>query len=132
MSSLRIILERTRIMVMDLRNKHARADSAQQQQYNDRERVPSATHQAPATSPKTHLCLYLRSVKHIRVRFQIIGNALIENTGKYQSCMVSKLPIIRKQTVQRLAVRTNSESYGTPQQIPVLWSFLERAPRKYQ
>ena len=34
----------------------------------------------------------------VRVRFQIIGNALIENVGKYQSCMVSKLPIIWKQT----------------------------------
>ena len=36
----------------------------------------------------------------VRVRFQIIGNARIENVGKYQSCMVSKLPIIWKQTVR--------------------------------
>ena len=36
----------------------------------------------------------------VRVRFQIIGNARIENVGKSQSCMVSKLPIIWKQTVQ--------------------------------
>ena len=35
----------------------------------------------------------------LRVRFQIIGNARIENVGKSQSCMVSKLPIICKQTV---------------------------------
>ena len=37
----------------------------------------------------------------LRVRFQIIGNARIENVGKSQSCMVSKLPIIWKQTVLR-------------------------------
>ena len=35
----------------------------------------------------------------LRVRFQIIGNARIENVGKYQSCIVSKLPMIWKQTV---------------------------------
>ena len=35
----------------------------------------------------------------LRVRFHIIGHARIENVGKYQSCMVSKLPIIWKQTV---------------------------------
>ena len=35
----------------------------------------------------------------IRVRFHIIGNARIENVGKYQSRTVSKLPIIWKQTV---------------------------------
>ena len=35
----------------------------------------------------------------IRVRFQLIGNACIKNVGKYQSCMVSQLPIIWKQTV---------------------------------
>ena len=33
----------------------------------------------------------------LRVRFQIIGNARIENVGKSQSCMVSQLPIIWKQ-----------------------------------
>ena len=32
-----------------------------------------------------------------RVRLHIIGN--VRNVGKYQSCMVSKLPIICKQTV---------------------------------
>ena len=37
----------------------------------------------------------------VRVRFQIIGNARKENAGKYQSCMVSKLPIIWKQTALR-------------------------------
>ena len=39
----------------------------------------------------------------LRVRFHIIRNARIENLGKSQSCMVSKLRIIWKQTV-RLAV----------------------------
>ena len=35
----------------------------------------------------------------VRVRFQIIRNARIENVGESQSCMVSKLRIIWKQTV---------------------------------
>ena len=35
----------------------------------------------------------------LRVRFHIIRSARIENVGKYQSCMVSKLRIIWKQTV---------------------------------
>ena len=35
----------------------------------------------------------------VRVRFHIIRYARIENVGKYQSCMVSKLRIIWKQTV---------------------------------
>ena len=35
----------------------------------------------------------------IRVRFHIIRNARIKNVGKSQSCMVSKLRIIWKQTV---------------------------------
>ena len=35
----------------------------------------------------------------LRVRFHIIRNARIDNVGKYQLCMVSKLPIIWKQTV---------------------------------
>ena len=38
----------------------------------------------------------------IRVRFHIIRNARIENVGKSQSCMVSKLRIIWKQTVVAL------------------------------
>ena len=32
------------------------------------------------------------------VRLKIIGNDIIKNVGKYQSCMVSKLPIIFKRT----------------------------------
>ena len=35
----------------------------------------------------------------LRVRFQIIRNARIENVCKYQSCMVSKLRIIWKHIV---------------------------------
>ena len=35
----------------------------------------------------------------VRVRFHIIRNARIDNVGKSQSCMVSKLRIIWKQTV---------------------------------
>ena len=34
----------------------------------------------------------------LSVRLHIIDNARIKNVGKYQSCMVSKLPIICKQT----------------------------------
>ena len=47
--------------------------------------------------------LYLNSQLSVRqllrVRLKIIRNARIENVGKYQSCMVSKLRIICKQTV---------------------------------
>ena len=42
----------------------------------------------------------------IRVRFQITRNARIDYVGEYQSCMVSKLPIIWKQTVLRKRVTT--------------------------
>ena len=42
------------------------------------------------------------SDRQLRVRFHIIRNAQIENVGKSQSCMVSKLRIIWKQTVVRL------------------------------
>ena len=35
----------------------------------------------------------------VRLRFHIIRTARIKTVGKYQSCMVSKLPIIWKQTV---------------------------------
>ena len=41
--------------------------------------------------------------ERIRVRFHIIRSARIENVGKSQSCMVSKLRIIWKQTVRMLA-----------------------------
>ena len=33
------------------------------------------------------------------VRLKIIGDAMIKNVGKSQSCVVSKVPIIWKQTV---------------------------------
>ena len=39
----------------------------------------------------------------LEVRFHIIRNARIENVGKSQSCMVSKLRIIWKQTVRVVA-----------------------------
>ena len=39
------------------------------------------------------------SLARVRVRFHIIRNARIENVGKSQSCMVSKVRIIWKQTV---------------------------------
>ena len=42
---------------------------------------------------------YVALVEVIRVRFHIIRNARIENVGIYQSCMVSKLRFIWKQTV---------------------------------
>ena len=47
----------------------------------------------------------------IRVRFQIIGNARIENVGKSQSCMVSKLRIVWKQTV--IEEQTRSSATGS-------------------
>ena len=48
------------------------------------------------------------------VRFQIIGNVFIKNVGKSQSCMVSKLPIVWKQSIcevrlgQQIAVFNSS------------------------
>ena len=39
------------------------------------------------------------SQRVVRVRFHIIRNARIDNVGKSQSCMVSKVRIIWKQTV---------------------------------
>ena len=44
----------------------------------------------------------------LRVRFHIIRNARIENVGKSQSCMVSKLRIIWKQTVGGLNGELNA------------------------
>ena len=32
------------------------------------------------------------------VRLKIIGNEMIKNVGKYESCMVSKLPLVFKPT----------------------------------
>ena len=40
----------------------------------------------------------LSQAARVAVRFHIIRNARIENVGKYQSCMVSKLRITWKQT----------------------------------
>ena len=48
--------------------------------------------------------------------FHIIGNASIKNVGKYQSCMVSKLPITWKRTrTSRLSCVLSSTSYITTQ-----------------
>eukprot|EP01048_Picozoa_sp_COSAG05_P004273 COSAG05_NODE_224_length_13609_cov_26.220429_16_plen_60_part_00 len=48
----------------------------------------------PYLSGPRPVCRLERQGAEVRVRFQIIGNARIENLWKYQSCMVSKLPII--------------------------------------
>ena len=48
----------------------------------------------------------------IRVRFHIIRNARIENVGKSQSCMVSKLRMIWKQTVGGDEVTRGAEKGG--------------------
>ena len=40
------------------------------------------------------------SAQQLRVRVHRIRNERIENVGEYQSCMVSKLRIICKQTVR--------------------------------
>ena len=40
----------------------------------------------------------VRSTVRNTVRLKIIGNEMIKNVGKSQSCMVSKLPIIFKRT----------------------------------
>ena len=53
----------------------------------------------PETSETVALTALISRFVDVRVRFQIIGHARIKNVGKYQSCMVSKLPVIWKQTV---------------------------------
>ena len=45
----------------------------------------------------------------LRVRFHIIRNACIETVGKSQSCMVSKVRMIWKQTVRGDAARGGRE-----------------------
>ena len=54
----------------------------------------------PETSETVALTALISRFVDVRVRFQIIGHARIKNVGKYQSCMVSKLPVIWKQTVR--------------------------------
>ena len=55
----------------------------------------------------------------VRVRFHIIRNARIENVGKSQSCMVSKLRIIWKQTVQQcMAVTAEDDKVGETGGMP--------------
>ena len=56
----------------------------------------------------------LAHLDSLRVRFQIIRNARIDNVGESQTCMVSKLRIIWKQTVgSRALLRTASSAVGT-------------------
>ena len=67
----------------------------------------------------------------VRVRFQIIRNARIENLGKYQSCMVSKLRIIWKQTVPccaqgRRAMHAIAVAIcESPRKSPIKWTTLQ-------
>ena len=49
--------------------------------------------------PENGVCAY-SLLERLRVRFHIIRTARIKTVGKYQSCMVSKLPMIWKQTVR--------------------------------
>ena len=69
----------------------------------------------------------------VRVRFHIIRNARIENVGKSQSCMVSKLRIIWKQTVcvitcaVRLAQRGRWPGW-IPLGLPVWMSNAQQRP----
>eukprot|EP01048_Picozoa_sp_COSAG05_P015627 COSAG05_NODE_1903_length_3854_cov_12.540613_3_plen_181_part_00 len=61
----------------------------------------------------------------VRVRFQIIGNARIENAGKYQSCMVSELPIILWKDRTKVRWRSGgSRSPSTLQSSAVVASLL--------
>ena len=57
------------------------------------------------------LCRPFGQCNAIRVRFHIIRTARIENVGKYQSCMVSKLRIIWKQTVGSAAADHTCECH---------------------
>ena len=38
------------------------------------------------------------------VRLKIIGDEMIQNVGKYQSCMVSKVPILFKRTRMSIGI----------------------------
>ena len=58
---------------------------------------------APALAALLDMWLQHLAPAAIGVRFHIIRNARIENVGKYQSCMVSKLRMIWKQTVGGVA-----------------------------
>ena len=53
----------------------------------------------------------------VRVRFHVIRNARIENVGKSQSCMVSKLPIIWKQTVYTDTAHFSCVNYLVPERL---------------
>ena len=53
----------------------------------------------PAAKPQGVVMMWEWSESDLRVRFQIIGHARIKNVGRSQSCMVSELSIMWKQTV---------------------------------
>ena len=63
-----------------------------------------------ATTDREPVPVDARGRKHSQsygtVRLKIIGNEIIKNVGEYQSCMVSKLPIIFKRTRKYRSVRT--------------------------
>ena len=63
--------------------------------------IDARTADCSHTHPPLTDCIALHTgLNHIlRVRLHIIGNARIKNVYKYQSCMVTKLPIICEQTV---------------------------------
>ena len=58
----------------------------------------------------------------VRVRFHIIRNARIENVGKSQSCMVSKLRMIWKQTVSAAVVVAIGAPVGAGIGVVTWWS----------
>ena len=60
----------------------------------------------------------------LRVRLHIIDNARIKNVGKYQSCMVSKFPIICKQVDElRTSIVGAKDLVVTILPSPLLTSF---------
>ena len=65
------------------------------------QRRAAATAVAASVEPAVDDAEQAAGAGALRVRFHIIRNACIENVGKYQSCMVSKLRIIWKQTVAK-------------------------------
>ena len=66
---------------------------------------------------------------HLRVRSHIIGDDIIENVGKYQSCMISKSPIACEQTVLT-ASGTGSSTARCEGYVSRMW-IRQSAPRQY-
>ena len=59
-----------------------------------------------------------------RVRFHIIRNARIDNVGKYQSCMVSKVRILWKQILVKIVVFEKPHSLGEKMSSTAVKVFL--------